>query len=151
MLLCLRAAETRGIVTSLAFGAAAALSISTRPTFLTVFLACAVWLLVAWRGRMGRRPPRRRRDCFARGFLVVCVPLAHLSTGSMQTSASCRPARHQFFIGNNPRADETPAYPPGALEMAGYAAARTRHHRRHLDAAALILRPDLDSTSAASP
>ncbi len=115
LLLCLRAAATRGIISPLVFGVTGALSISTRPTFLPVFLACAVWLLFAWR-RAGWPAGRLigGATAVAGGFLVVCVPLAALNY-RLNAHFSIMPASGgiNFFIGNNPRADETTAFRPG--------------------------------------
>jgi tetratricopeptide (TPR) repeat protein len=115
LLLGLRAAETRGIVAHLAFGVAGALSISTRPTFLPVFLACAVWLLFAWR-RAGWRTGRLAggATAVAGGFLIISLPLAALNY-RLNANFGIMPASGgiNFFIGNNPRADETTAFRPG--------------------------------------
>ena len=97
-------------------GAAGALSVLTRPTFLPFFVASAVWLAATLcRERMaGRGAVAARLSLVVVGFLAVSAPAAHWSH-AISGRWSILPASSgiNLFIGNNPDAARTISIRPG--------------------------------------
>ena len=101
--------------TFLGLGLCGALAVITRPTFLPVFLAGCLWLgLTLRRGdEAGRRIVLAALPVLA-GFLLVALPVAAVNWvrtdhfGMMPASGGIN-----FYIGNNPHAEETVSCRPG--------------------------------------
>jgi tetratricopeptide (TPR) repeat protein len=99
----------------LGLGFCGALAVITRPTFLPVFLAGCLWLGLTLRRRddAARRIVRPALLVLA-GFLLVALPVATMNWirtdhfGMMPASGGIN-----FYIGNNPHAEETISYRPG--------------------------------------
>lgn len=98
-------------------GLAAGLAILTRPPFIPVVAALALWSLWPPRAPAPRPPPRRlalHAALLALGLLVVTLPVAWLSrqaTGSF--SVLPYSGGLNLYIGNNPQRDATLAVRPG--------------------------------------
>jgi len=96
-------------------GLCGALAVITRPTFLPVFLAGCVWLGLTLHGagNAGRRILLAASSVLA-GFLLIALPVAAVNQtqtghfGMMPASGGVN-----FYIGNNPRAEETVSWRPG--------------------------------------
>jgi tetratricopeptide (TPR) repeat protein len=115
ILLFLGAASSTKPGPSLALGAAAALSVITRPTFLPVIAAGCIWLTFVWH----RTAAMRTRALpglvmVGVGFLLVAGPVAMLNH-RLWGRVGILPATGgiNFYIGNNPDAAETISHRPG--------------------------------------
>ena len=115
IILLLPTASSKNPWLCLAFGASAAVSILTRPTFAPFLLAAVIWLIVVFcRSELPRRPIALRLALIAGGFLTIVLPVAaqnYRITGHF----ALLPASGgiNLYIGNNPDSAQTRATRPG--------------------------------------
>ena len=116
VLLFLKTRETGKTWLFAALGAAGALAILTRPTFLPFFAVGCAWLAAAmWREKKDTRRLAGGGLAALIGFALVAVPVAEQCrrvTGRFTIVPSSGGVN--FYIGNNPRRDETLQVRPGA-------------------------------------
>jgi tetratricopeptide (TPR) repeat protein len=96
-------------------GAAAAMAVLTRPTFLPLVIVAAAWLL--WTTRERWRPVRRLLAPAAAGLAAWALPLMLVGLAGKVTVGrfACLPASGgiNLYIGNNPQMERTLLIRPG--------------------------------------
>ena len=108
-LLLLSAEEHPRVLSLVALGVVAALSVYNRPTFLLPEILCAAWLLWRWRKDGGAwHTVLRRGGLLLAGWFLVVAPMLALTQRTTGRTFLLPPSGGiNLYIGNNPDYDET--------------------------------------------
>jgi tetratricopeptide (TPR) repeat protein len=116
VLALIKTTERPNLCSCFALGLFAALSIITRPEFLTFSIAAFIWLVLVWVRR--HTNPKRIALCLSllfAGFLSIASPVAFLSYRVIgKASFLPQSGGINLYIGNNPNYKETMNIRPGA-------------------------------------